>query len=176
MPAATCIRWRREPTRTRPRSLPEASVRQRSRLLRPPPRDLLRFVAGHPHHKDFRSGGAGLVPDRVGWAYVPCHPGAEQVALAVHDVLELAGEHVEDLDRAMRVIARVGVRRERELPDGYLGTHIRVIEGEAQGGAAWRTIGLAGLARLRSGGGCGTDKEDCTGSEDASDHALEYRS
>src|SRR5687768_15880902 len=69
--------------------------------------DTIGFVAGDPDHDDLRARGTGLVANPVRRPDESGHPGLEDLALAVDDVLELSREDVERLDRAVRVLARV---------------------------------------------------------------------
>jgi hypothetical protein len=57
------------------------------------------------------------VSDLVGRLHKSDHSWLENLTLAVDDMLELTGENVEDLNRAMGVLARIGVRRKRQLAE-----------------------------------------------------------
>src|ERR1051326_37519 len=86
-------------------------------LFGPPRDDLARFGAGHPHHDDLRTRWSRLVSDLVGRLHKSDHTRLEDLTLAIHHMLELTGQNVEDLDRAMRVLARITVRRKRQLAE-----------------------------------------------------------
>src|SRR5678809_692055 len=127
------------------------------RFLRPASGDLLSFITRNPYHDDLRAGRTGLVANLVRWFHVADHPWFEDLALAVHDVLELSGQHVEHLDRAVRVLAGIGVRGKGELSDRHLGADVAVVEHQLQRGAAGRAVGRPLFFRLRQ---CGRRRGD----------------
>jgi hypothetical protein len=72
------------------------------------------------------------------------------VGLAVDDVLKVAREHVEELDRLVRVHGGLVVRRIRPLADGHFGATERVlVEQHAQAAARLAGEVRARLRRLR---------------------------
>src|SRR5580765_1117919 len=65
------------------------------------------FFARHPHDHRLRAGRSGLVSNFIGWFDEPRHPRLQDLADAVDHVFQLSRLDVKNLDRPVRVLARI---------------------------------------------------------------------
>ena len=85
----------------------------------------IHLASWRPDHQRLdRRAGVHLVLDPITGTHNPHHAGRQHVRFAIDDVVEFAGEDVEDLYRTMQVplAERRRPRRKRDLADLYFGS------------------------------------------------------
>ena len=109
-------------------------------LLGPARHDFLRLIARHPNDYGLCAGRSCLVANGVRRFDVARHPRFQHLAPAIDHVLEFSRNHVENLDRAVLMVAGIQVRGKDDLADGNSGADVALVEHEPERRPACRSV------------------------------------